>query len=877
MPASQLKRLKASLRDQGITGPPKSKKQKKSQNGRSTSERIERSAALQQIRDSFNPFELRQASRPAKFASLSAKTATAAAANGGSGRYKQVLHRPGVSKSAGEEMRRATLLPEMQRRNKVGGLVDRRIGEGDADMTPEERAVQRFARERQRKGKGGALFDLEASDDEARGVGLTHGGRRLDELEADDFDDAVSAASEGEDDEELFQRKRPRSDVEDGGEEDVLETEVAEPERKRSRKEIMEEVMAKSKFHKYERQKAKEEDEEMREELDKGMTDVLALLRGQKPPPPPPAVKASGVGSSSDGPVMNADRQKLLDGMDRAKADKDYDSRLRQLALDTRAKPSERTKTDEEKAAEEAHRLKDLEENRMRRMRGEDVEEEEDEDEDEHPGQEAEADAVKRAVLGDEDNIDEAAAFGLPSSAIPPTQMESDEQLVLDDEDEFALDEDLIASGSDVDLTESEEGASDTDEEASDDETAAAEFAEEEDEFVKDILGEDPAKTGRSAASQPHANGANSTRLSYTYPCPRSHAELLDVIKALPVSELPTVIQRIRALHHPSLSASNKEAMLDFSAALVDHLAYMAEQKQPLAVMEQLIRHLHSLSRTYPFGIANAFRRHLKALHERGSPTAGDLLILAAIGSIYPTSDHFHQVVTPAITLIARHLSLTAPSNPDAHATGAFLVRLGLDYQRLSKRYIPECVRFTSRALAAKPSPAAEQQRAHLANLVAMAELWRDKSSFTQTFEPFVPVLRGLGARRELQTLGILLQTARLRLRPLELHHHRPLPIRGSVPKFEEGFNPDKHYDPDRERSQAAKLQKEYKRERKGALRELRKDANFVAREQLRDKKERDAAYERKYKRLVAEVQGQEGHESKEYEREKKARRRARG
>ena len=67
----------------------------------------------------------------------------------------------------------------------------------------------------------------------------------------------------------------------------------------------------------------------------------------------------------------------------------------------------------------------------------------------------------------------------------------------------------------------------------------------------------------------------------------------------------------------------------------------------------------------------------------------------------------------------------------------------------------------------------------------------------------------------------------------------------------------------------AAKLQKEYKRERKGAVRELRKDANFIAREQLREKREKDAAYEKKQKRLIAEIQGEEGREAKEYQREK--------
>ena len=133
MPPSQLKRLKTSLREQGITGPQKSKKQKKAAKGtKPTSDRIQRNVALQQIRNSFNPFEIKAPSRPAKF-----QHANSSAKSGG--RYKDVLHRPGVAKSAGEEMRRRMLLPEMQRRHKVGGLVDRRIGEGDPGMTAEER------------------------------------------------------------------------------------------------------------------------------------------------------------------------------------------------------------------------------------------------------------------------------------------------------------------------------------------------------------------------------------------------------------------------------------------------------------------------------------------------------------------------------------------------------------------------------------------------------------------------------------------------------------------------------------------------------------------------------------------------------------------
>lgn len=853
MPASQLKRLKSSLREQGVTGPQKSKKQKQQQSSQKTSsDRNHRNAALQQIRDSFNPFELKASnSRPEKF--------KPASANGGSGKYKEILHRPGVTKSAGEEMRRNTLLPEMRRRNKVGGVVDRRIGEGDVDMTPEDRAVQRFAREKERKAKGRSMFDLEGSDDDGPGggFGLTHGGRRLDDLEADDFGE-MSGGDESEDDGELLTRKRRRSDAEEEDEEGESDNDAAEeqPERKKTKTEVMKEVIAKSKLHKYERQKAKEDDDDLRMELDQDFDQILGILQGAKRPQAPPKPKPTPATTSS-GPVINPDRQRLLDGMDRSKVDKEYDVRLKQLANDARAKPSERSKTAEEKAQEESKRLQELEEKRQKRMRGEDVSDDEAPKDDAEPG-------------ADEDIVDQAAEFGFTNSNAQPKQ--KSEQLVLDDEDEFALDDNLVASEDEIEDVELSDDEQSDEEEKESDAGARVPLQNEEDEFVKDILGEDVAAASTGANNTSLGERGAASKVAFTYPCPRSHEELLDIVKGMPVEQLTTVIQRIRALYHPSLSASNKESMADFSCALVDHLAYMGIEKQSMAVAEQLIRHLHSLSRTYPTQIGEQFRKLLGDFHERGQPTAGDLLILTAIGSVYPTSDHWHQVVTPATTVMARWLGLNAPTpgkQPDQRAltTGAFIVGLCIKYQALSKRYIPEAVRFTYRALSGKGLQKSTLAP-HLANLSAMAELWKDKLAFTEIFAPALPILKSLSAKKELQTLNILLQQSRLRRRPLELHHHRKLAIRTSVPKFEENFNPDKHYDPDKERSDAKKIQKEFKRERKGALRELRKDANFIAREQLRDKRERDAEHERKERRLIAEINAEEGREANEYQRE---------
>ena len=93
MPPSQLKKLKSSLREQGVVGPQKSKKQKRqaSKNGALKDSRIQRNAALQEIREQFNPFDIKPAEKR-KYEFASTKITT-----------KPTVTRPGHTKSLGED------------------------------------------------------------------------------------------------------------------------------------------------------------------------------------------------------------------------------------------------------------------------------------------------------------------------------------------------------------------------------------------------------------------------------------------------------------------------------------------------------------------------------------------------------------------------------------------------------------------------------------------------------------------------------------------------------------------------------------------------------------------------------------------------------
>ena len=669
----------------------------------------------------------------------------------------------------------------MQRRNKMGGIKDRRFGENDPTMTPEERALERFTREKQREHKRGSMFDLEDDVDEEQ---LTHFGQSLSldkPTATDDFDEVDLGVSDYEDhpfSENMNPRKRRRSSASGSSEDaDTDGDEEPLPERKKGKAEVMKEVIAKSKLHKYERQQAKDDDDDLRAELDKGLPDLFALMRGQ-PPALPPAPNTDVVNS------MNPDRAALLNGKDRAQADKEYDERLRQLTFEKRAKPTDRTMTEAEKATEEAKRLEELEAKRSRRMQGEQ------DSSDEEVG-----DAGQKSQGNEDVDADDIDTFGLGSGI---TNGDGRNVLDVEDEDDFVIEDNLIASGSDVSLSE--------DDESSDRSAGEAFENEDEREFVQGLLSKEDVGRFETTFATSHPNGADHVSMSnghlaFTYPCPQTHEELLEATRGVPVSDLPVVIQRIRALYHPQLQADNKAKVGQFSAVLVDHISWLANQRShpPFAVLETLVRHVHSLAKSYPEEIGRAFRSHLRNLHDlrSTSPTPGDLIILTAIGSIFPTSDHFHPVVTPAILSMARYLGQKLPQSLHDLALGTYFETLCLQYQRLSKRFVPEVLNYTLNALCVlapvkpskllgyfpyhepassvriRPSPETPEIRLRLWDIFpqydstqendaklktallgtqldildAMADLWVGKSAFFEVFTEALQVLQHLSSK----------------------------------------------------------------------------------------------------------------------------------
>lgn len=584
----------------------------------------------------------------------------------------------------------------MQRRGKAGGIVDRRFGENDPTMTPEEKMLERFTKEKQKRARGGDIFNIDGDEGQ-----LTHFGKSLG---GDDFEAGNEIMLS--DDEILEKRlKKRRLDPEDEDENAERGTgsdDETRPERKKSKAEVMKEVIAKSKLHKYERQKAKEEDDEEREKLDAQMTDIWALLGRQQPS----RISGPGTGANME-PVpgreepkndvdtsINPDRLSQMEGKEDAK----YDTRVREMVYDKRSQPAERTKTAEEKVLEESERLRKQEEARQRRMRGE--EDSEDERTAGDRDRDGDGDGDDELELGD------AAGYGLgrgiPEAVLPDRVGENPDELLDGDyevsEDGYIdVDEDGVVDGSGAEFSDD----FDEEEEAE----VGSDDDDDDDDFLADLMSGNNGPGGAVLGLSKPQGDSKVDKLAFTFPCPQTHEEMLEITKDIPETDLPTVVQRIRVLHHPKLHAENKTKLAEFSSVLLEHIIYTANltpASPPFAPLETLIRHLHALSKSYPERVAAAFRTQLTDLHSNRTAddlTAGDLILLTAIGTIFPTSDHFHQVVTPAMITICKWLGQAPPVSLERLGMGTYLVTLCVQYQKLSKRFVPEAINYVLQAL----------------------------------------------------------------------------------------------------------------------------------------------------------------------------------
>ncbi|XP_004617520.1 nucleolar protein 14 [Sorex araneus] len=784
---------------------------------------------------------------------------------------------PGVSRARALQKRTQTLLKEYKERDKSNVFADKRFGEYSSSMSPEEKMLKRFALEQQRQHEKRSIYNLNEEEE------LTHYGQSLADIEM--HNDIVDSDSDTEGRGTLsaeltaahfggggsLQKKPPDQP---GGEGNPP----------KSRRELIEELIARSKQEKRERQAQREGALELTEKLDQDWKEIQALLSRSAP-------KAS-----------NAERK------EKPQPDA-YDLTVRELGFEMKAQPSNRMKTEEQLAKEEEERLRHLEAERLRRMLGK---------------EEGEHHEKPRHVSAD----DLSDGFVLPGDdrrLLSYTDGKMDMQAEPDQEasDDASQDPEVEDSGEE----DSEDGS------GPDSHSDLDSDGDSEDDGPK--LRDQPRQPPKGPTGRHHTQASAEAELPYTFAAPESSEELKALLWGKSTAEQLLVVERIQKCHHPSLAAGNKAKLQKLFTLLLEYVGDLAARDPPdLQLIDKLVVHLYNLCQMFPESASDAVKFVLRdAMHEMEGmveahgraafPGLDVLVYLKVAGTLFPTSDFRHPVVTPALVCMSQLLTKCPVRSLQDAVKGLFVCCLFLDYVSLSQRFIPELINFllgilyiaTPNAQSQGHSPVhpfralgknsellvvsdeedmatwqrsalslhwasdpkaqsrTEANHIRLSCLAACLTLVKHSVLMYRTlpaFDAITAPLRALLAEHlapprhpELQTLcqSILTEMGSQErcYRPLVCEKSKPVPLKLFTPRLVKVLEYGRKQGCSKEEQERKRLIHKHKREFKGAVREIRKDNQFLARMQLSEILERDAERKRKVKQLFGSLATQEG------------------
>ncbi|KAG9479561.1 hypothetical protein GDO78_011532 [Eleutherodactylus coqui] len=838
------------------------------------------SKARNEVRN--NPFEVKINKQ--KFTVLGRKT-------------KHDVGLPGVSRSKAIKKRKDTLLREYQQRGKSNVFSDKRFGEYDTKLTPEEKMMKRFSMERQKVTDKKTMYNLNEEEE------LTHYGQSLAALEQ--MNDAVDSDSDTEE-RGALSAELTAAHFGGGGllrRKAAAEQQDEEPEKPKTRKELIEEMIAKSKIEKRERQSQKEKALELTEKLDSDWKAIQGLLSHKTP-------KSEKVEPEKPKPD-------------------DYDMMVRQLVFDIKAKPSDKMKSEEEIAKEEQERLQKLEAERLRRMNGENVKSKK------KPKHLSADDLMDGFILDKDDRLMLSYKDGKMNL---PESEEIELKTGGNDQDAAAVvheDSNDAEEGSDAGDDEDNADAEGSDEEeesnASDNHSDLDSNGDSEED---EVLAKVTKKSKKTIKKQPKED---SSQLPFTFDVPESYEDFESLLNEKPTEQQVIILERIQKCNHPSLAQGNKAKLEKLFGFLLDYIMKLAAQETPdLRTVDKMIIPLYNLCQMFPDAAADCVREALQdiarivneAVESKGRaayPALHVLLHFKITGMLFPTSDFWHPVVTPAFTVMSQLLTKCPVASLEDVAAGLFLGCVFLEFVSLSKRFIPELINFLLGILhLATPRKASvdyvvvppfklhgKSSELLLIDSTEDSASWVKKNlpltaingldtedkteinhfkitcisvsldlikrcvdnygtlpSFREIFSPIEKIIcehlpRNMYPEKIQDLCKKILENIEKRSKkpysPLAFEKQMPVPLKMFIPKVMPVLEFGKKQGCNKVERERKRLIHKHKREFKGAVREIRRDNQFLAREKLSETMQRDAERKRKTKELYNSLAMQEG------------------
>ncbi|TNN83255.1 Nucleolar protein 14 [Liparis tanakae] len=834
---------------------------------RSLADKVRKTKTSTEIKN--NPFEVKINRK--KFEVLGRKT-------------KHDVGLPGVSRSKAINKRKETLLKEYKQKGKCGKFVDRRFGEYDTKMAPEDKILKRFAIERQRGHDKKDLYNLNEEEE------LTHYGQSLAEMEK--FNDMVNSDDDDFEEKGLLSAELTASHFGGGG---LLRKRTPgedgeERHRAKSRQELIEELIQKSKQEKRDRQVRKEEAQELTEKLDLEWKSIQTLMVKKTP---------------------------RCDHVEEEKP-----------------KPSEKLKTPEELAREEREKLHKLESDRLRRMMG-------DEGGESSQSQiHISADDINDGFVLDKDDNKtlsyQDGKWNVEEESEKDKDEEDDEkegESGEEEEEEEEAEEEVDGDDEEEEEEEDEQEGSSEEEDGHSDLESEPESEEEEEEEEETETTATPSLSKEEMKAQQEAAKAE---LPYTFTAPETYDDLKDLLHGHSPDNQRLIVARTQKSNHASLAVGNKLRLQKLFGFLLEYIGDLATRSPPeLATTDKLIPELYTMCQMFPEAACKTMQSILgdaghsseEVLEVKGHitfPTLDMIIYLKVTALLFPTSDFRHPVTTPALLYISQALTKCPVKSLQDVTSGLALCCLGLEYVTFSKRFLPELINFLAGTLhlavkdksslgytvvppfrpsgkcsdllvlsdsesckswTKKSLPLSTTQHLELRSelerdhhrltclstcldLVKRCRLlYKDLTSFACIFQPIGTLLsKHLSA----QTLPELLQelhgeilesigSAPATRSRLVLERKKPIPLKMLTPKLVEVLDYGKKRGSTREERDKERLKHKYKKEFKGALREIRKDTRFLAREKLSEVMERDSERKRKVRELFGSLATQEG------------------
>ncbi|XP_037242001.1 nucleolar protein 14 [Falco rusticolus] len=766
-------------------------------------------------------------------------------------------------------------------------------------ISPEEKMIRRFTLERQKNYGKKNIYNLNEDEE------LTHYGQSLAEIEK--MNDIIDSDS---DTEERGTLSAELTAAHFGGGGGLLRKKASsgqqdeEEEKPKSRKELIEEMITKSKQEKQERQTQRESALELTEKLDNDWKEIQTLIARKTPK-----------------------SEKKDKEVEKPKPD-EYDMIVRELGFEMKAKPSERMKTEEELAKEEQARLQKLEADRLRRMHG--LDEQANKKKPSHVS----ADDLADGFILDKDDR------RLLSYKDGKINIENEEEEEKDGEDEEEEAEEGGKEDNGNEEESQEESASEDEDVAADSHSDLESNVESEEEETAGNKEQNKHKTNENESQSVEELDtkmeAAKSELPYTFAVPESYETFKSLLAGRTIEQQLIILERIQKCNHPSLAVGNKAKLEKLFGFLLEYIGELATLDLPeLRTIDKLVLPLYNLCQMFPEAASDSIKFILRdAAHDmeelievkgRATLPGLDMLIYLKITSLlFPTSDFMHPVVTPAFMYMSQLLTKCRITTLQDVIKGLFICCLFLEYVSLSRRFVPELINFLLGVLhislpkkraqgytvvhpfspvgknlelllvcdkkdleswqkqnlplsivtRLKETSGTEMNHIRLSCLALCfdlikkcAALYESLPSFHEIMHPIrvlltqhVPVNEYPEKMQEWYHSALKeLENKVKQYTPLISEKKKPVPLKQYTPKIVKVLEFGRKQGGSKKEQERKQLIQRHKRELKGAIREIRKDNQFLARMQLSEIMERDSARKRKVKELLGSLSAQEG------------------